>query len=818
MRDLPTGTITFLFTDIEGSTRLLDELGDRYAEVLAEHHSLMRAAFEPHGGVEVDTAGDGFFVAFRRASEAVAAAAAAQSSLAGGPLRVRMGLHTGEPLLTATGYIGMDVPRAARVMAAGHGGQVVISQTTRQFLDDGFELRDLGEHRLKDLSAPQRLYQLGTAEFPPLKTLYRTNLPVQPTPVIGRERELEEAGALLRSNRLVTLLGPGGSGKTRLALQLAADAAEEFADGVFWVSLQAVSDPGLVPASIAQAVGAPDDLIEFVAGKSTLLLLDNLEQLLEATPTVTQLLTETTGVKVLATSREPLRVAGEQRYPVAPLAEEDAVALFLERARAVDPSFEPTPAIADICRRLDGLPLALELAAARVSLLDPEALLERLERALPLLTGGARDAPERQQTLRATIKWSYELLDEEEQRVFASLSVFAGSFDLDAATTVCDASLDTLQSLVDRSLVRRWGSGRFGMLETIHEYARERLSPDDAKVIGRRHAEHYVEVARSGNFSAEATGAEDPELGRRELANFRAGLQFAVDHAEVELGLRLAASLERFWHSVDPFESARWFELLLRERDDVAPAVLAAALRSYGGASYTVGDFARGTDLYEQSLAVYRSLGDERGEAHLLHRLAVEAVRVGNLEKARDLATQGLAFSLGLGDKRGVAFARATLAGVAEKEGRHDRAIELYTDAAHAAHEAGFAWWESVCLLNIAEVCEESGRIEDAARAVRGAMAIVSHLGDRQNFVYGLALAAGILAQQHRIADAGVLWGAVEAEEQRGRIGQWETERTGYAARLSAYSGPEFERGQAEGRTLSLEEATQRLLDADEQR
>ena len=410
MRKLPTGTVTFLFTDIEGSTRLLDELGEGYAEVLAEHHRVVRKAIEEHGGVEVDTQGDAFFVSFARASDAVAAASSAQEALADTGLRVRMGIHTGEPLLADTGYIGMDVHRAARVMSAGHGGQVVLSQTTRDLLDEAFELQDLGEHRLKDLSAPQRLFQLGSGEFPALKTLHQTNLPVQPTPLVGRDSELAEAGALLRGNRLVTLVGPGGSGKTRLALQLAAEAIEDFEGGVFWVPLQAVADPRLVESTIAQNVGARDGVAEFLRGRKALLLLDNLEQVLEAAPDLAELLRETSGVKLLATSREPLNLAGEQRFPVDPLPDDDAITLFLERARAVDPGFSASPAVGEICRRLDGLPLALELAAARVSVLSADALLARLDRSLPLLTGGARDVPERQQTLRATIEWSYKLL------------------------------------------------------------------------------------------------------------------------------------------------------------------------------------------------------------------------------------------------------------------------------------------------------------------------------------------------------------------------------------------------------------------------
>ncbi len=282
MRELPSGTVTLLFTDIEGSTQLLQDLGDRYAEVLADHRRILRDAFARHGGVEVDTQGDALFVAFARASDAAAAAGEAHDALAGGPVRVRIGIHTGEPILTEEGYVGLDVHRAARIMAAGHGGQALISQTTRQLLDQSVELRELGDHRLKDLSAPQRLYQLGDREFPPLRTLHRTNLPIQPTPLVGRGRELDEAGALIRSHRLLTLIGPGGSGKTRLALQLAAEAIEQFPDGVFWVPLQALRDPALVERAIGASVGADDGMVEYVGNKRLLILLDNFEQVVEA--------------------------------------------------------------------------------------------------------------------------------------------------------------------------------------------------------------------------------------------------------------------------------------------------------------------------------------------------------------------------------------------------------------------------------------------------------------------------------------------------------------------------------------------------------
>jgi len=440
-RELPSGTVTFLFTDVEGSTKLLHELGaERYAGTLAEHRRVLRGAFAAHGGVEVDTQGDAFFVAFATARAALAAAEQAQAQLA---VPVRMGIHTGTPLLGEEGYVGVDVHRAARIAAAGHGGQVLVSASTASLIDRG--LRDLGEHRLKDLSAPERIYQAGEEEFPPLKTLYRTNLPMAAYPLIGREPELAEVLSLLRDGtRLVTVTGPGGTGKTRFALQAAAELADEFADGVFWVPLQALTDANLVLPAVAQALDARGDLETFLRERHTLLLLDNFEHVLDAAREVAELVTTCPRLRLLVTSRAPLRIAGEHDLPLDPLPDGDANALFVERALAAGRRVEADETVVALCRRLDNLPLALELAAARTKHLDPAALLDRLDRTLPVLTGGRRDAPERQRTLRATIEWSYDLLDQEASRLFARLSVFAGTFSLESAEEVCDADLDAL--------------------------------------------------------------------------------------------------------------------------------------------------------------------------------------------------------------------------------------------------------------------------------------------------------------------------------------------------------------------------------------
>ena len=406
VRELPSGTVTFLFTDIEGSTRLLHELGAGYADALADHRRVMRKSFVAHRGVEVDTQGDAFFVAFAKASDGVTAARSAQDMLASGPIRVRMGLHTGEPILTEEGYVGLDVHKGARIAACGHGGQVLLSEATRRLIDA--EVRDLGLHRLKDLQEPERLFQLGEGKFPPLKSLNQTNLPVQPTPFLGRERELAEVLDLLEREdvRLLTLTGAGGTGKTRLALQAVAELVEKYPDGVWFVGLADVMDPGLLLPTIAQSLEireAAGETLEaaverYLRSKRIVLLLDNVEQLLPAAaPPLGKLCAACPGLELVITSREPLHLGAEREYPVSPLTNDEALRLFARRAQAARPDFElrdkNRSTVETICMRLDRLPLGIELAAARVRLLPPDKLLSRLEQRLPVLVGGPRDAP-----------------------------------------------------------------------------------------------------------------------------------------------------------------------------------------------------------------------------------------------------------------------------------------------------------------------------------------------------------------------------------------------------------------------------------------
>jgi predicted ATPase len=813
MRELPTGTVTFLFTDIEGSTRLLHELGHRYADALAEHRRLLREAVARHGGVEVDTQGDAFFVAFARATDAAAAAAAAQDALGDGAVRVRMGLHTGEPTVTEEGYVGMAVHHGARVMAAGHGGQVLLSQATRDLLDPRFAVRELGEHRLKDLSAPQRLYQLGEGEFPPLKTLHQTNLPIQATPLIGRERELAELANALREHRVVTLVGPGGTGKTRLALHAAAQAVEEFEHGVWWVPLAPVTDPERVESAIGGAIGADGPLREYLRPQRALLLIDNFEQVVEGADQVAAVIEAAPRISVLVTSREPLRIHAECRYPVDPLREADAVALFVDRARTVDTSFAPDDPVAEICRRLDGLPLAVELAAARIGLLSSAELLERLDRALPLLTGGARDAPERHRTLRATIEWSYDLLSVEEQRLFVRLAVFAGSFTLEAAEQICGAELDVVQALVDRSLVRRWGSGRFGMLETVREYALERLDAlPDAGTVRRRHAEYFLDVAESTHLAVE-TFYLGPrfDLAHAEQENFRSALAWAIE-GDPELGLALATELENFWVGNDPREGIRWFRALFENADERGSITRGRALRVFGGVNDIAGDQEAAREKYEASLAVFEELGDDAGRARLLHRVALNAMRRGELERARSFAEQSLDLHVKVGNRFGQAEAIGALGAVARDLGEAERAFELIEKSAATAEEAGVPWWVMGMELELAQLDLAAGRTRQAEQRAREALAMAADMRDRGGRVFGVGLLAAVAAERGEYEQAGRLWGAIETEQVGAPNGGWIRHRAANEARVLASRSSEFERGLAAGRGWTLDEAVEYAL------
>jgi predicted ATPase/class 3 adenylate cyclase len=734
-----------MFTDIEGSTQLLQRLGEAYPRVLSAHNEIVRSAIEAEGGREVSTEGDSFFVVFPSAPQAIAAAVSMQRGMAehawpeGNEVRVRMGLHSGQGVLEDQTYVGLDVNRAARIAAAGHGGQIVLSSATRALTDQslpaGVAVRDLGEHRLKDLAHPEHLFQLVieglSPDFPPLRSLdvRPNNLPVQPTSFVGRARELAECHRLLAGSRLLTLTGPGGTGKTRLALQAAAEELLDFADGAFFTPLGLVTDSALVPTTIAEALevreAPPRPLTEtlkaHLSDKELLLVLDNFEQVLDAAPLLSDLLASATRVKAIVTSREVLGLYGEQEMQVPPLALPDphhipdlktlsqyeAVALFIERALAALPAFavtnENAPAVAEICVRLDGLPLAIELAAARVKILSPQDILSRLDKRLDLLTRGARDLPDRQRSLRGAIEWSYELLDESERRLSERLSVFTGGGTLQAIEAVCVPGelgldlLDGLSSLVDKSLLRRQetegGDPRFAMLETIREYGVERLTASaDAESIPRRHAEYFLTLAED---------AERQILGKdqatwldrldREHDNIRAAIGWALESGDAETGLRMTAALWRFWQQRGHLsEGQLWTdEALGIPAATTKTLARARALGASGSLSYWRNDYPATRARYEEALAASREIGDARAIAESTYNLAFMPWIDGDDLAALDLFEESLALFRELDDPDHIAATAGAIAGIHSRRGDYQRALILSEESIAIFRQTG---------------------------------------------------------------------------------------------------------------------------------
>jgi predicted ATPase/class 3 adenylate cyclase len=771
----PTGTVTFLFTDIEGSTRLLREWGPAYADLLREHRETLRRVCEGHRGVEMGTQGDAFFAAFERAEAAVAAAASVQEAVRSGPVRVRIGIHTGEPILTeGNDYVGLDVHVAARIAAAAHGAQIVLSQSTRDLVATQFDVRDLGEHRLKDLPGPQRLYQLGGGEFAPLRSLHWTNLPAQTTPLIGRRRELAEVGDLVRRQRLVTLTGAGGSGKTRLAIEVATELVDDFQDGVWFVALAAVRDPKLVLATVAQTIGvtAPQTLDEHLRGKELLLVLDNFEHVLDAGPSVGALLRKTGGVKALVTSRARLRVAGEQEYTTRPLPNAEARRLFVGRAQALKPDFEANGVVAEICERVDNLPLAVELAAVRVKLLTPRALLARLDHRLPLLTSGDRDADVRQQTLRATIDWSYELLPPREQQLFSRLAVFAGGCTVSAAEEVAEGDLEALQSLVENSLLQQSTAGRLLMLETIREYALERLEISGAGARTRRkHATWYIEHAQAFATQAIHEGAATALLElEQEIGNLRAALAFLLEAGRGEEALELASTLMPLWDARRHVgEGRRWFSETLaaaptakaevraraleysgflaiaqndhtdalnllkrglsQARAHAATEEVTRALRALGIVHTILGDYDAARAHLEESVALCRQFGYVALTARGLGAIAVLAAHEGDLRTARSGLEEAIRLRRELGDRRGLASEMANLGRTAMFEGNQDEAQSLLEDSLELAHELGDKSLLARVLANLGLVALVRQSYDDARERFTDALRIFADYG-----------------------------------------------------------------------------------------
>lgn len=834
----PTGIVTCLFTDIEGSTRLEIELGTGpYRDIRERHRALLREAFAAHGGYEQGTEGDSFFIIFPSAAQAIAAATAAQRSLVAEPwpdgvvVRVRMGLHTGEIEAAGGDVIGLAINRAARIASAAHGGQVLLSDTTRALaadaLPDGATLRDLGQHRLKDLRAPERLSQLVIdglpSDFPPPRSIDArpNNLPTQLTTFVGREHELEEAQALLSRTRLLTFTGPGGTGKTRLSLQLAAAAADAYPDGIWFVALEAVRDRELVTPTIARTLGLMDDparpaidvVADEIGSRRVLLVLDNFEQVVGAGPVIADLLRRCPNLSCLVTTRIALHVSGEQEYPVpglpAPpdttrlseverlnlpralrefdveaLGQFEAVRLFISRAAAVKPGFSVTnanaPAVAGIAGRLHGMPLAIELAAARTKLLTPDQILARLDHHLAVLTAGARDLPERQQTLRGAIAWSYDLLEPGTRRLLDRLSIFRGGFDLDTAERVCGPAaelggdaVDQLGELVDQSLVRLdegADGARFSILETIREYAAEMLAAGgEAETIGRRHAEAMLALAQDA--AGHLFGADQRDwLDRleRDHDNLRAALDWGTEH-DPSIAVLLTFALWRFWQQRGYLNEARArIDAMERRGWALPPVERARFAEAAGGLAYWQSDRDGATRWYAEQLAIWRELGDRREIANALYNRAYADMIVvmngestpGILDEASRLLEEARSIYQELGDTAGegnIVWGLGSFyyftADAATAETWFRRSLELHRASGNRTMEA----W-SLHMLALAQIGQ---RHWDEAKATsRHALQHFHEAGDVAGVTLvldDLALVAIAEGEQDR---AGRLWGA----------------------------------------------------------
>jgi predicted ATPase/class 3 adenylate cyclase len=766
-RDLPTGTVTFLFTDVEGSTKLLHELGAQaYARELADHRSVVREACNARGGVEVDTQGDAFFVAFPTAQGALEAARSITEVLASGPMTLRIGLHTGIPFLTDEGYVGEEVHFAARVAASAHGGQVVLSQATRALLDDRYPLVELGEHRLKDIPEPVAIFQLGEHEFPPLKTISNTNLPRPASSFVGRERELQDVLAAIAAGAgLLTLTGPGGSGKTRLALEAAATLVPEYKAGVFWVGLASLFDAALVSETISQALGAKDSLAEHIGEREMLLLLDNLEQVIEAAPELSSLLQRCRNLTLLVTSRELLRVQGEIEYAVPPLADAEATSLFCERAQT-----QQSEEISELCRRLDNLPLAVELAAARAKALSPAQILDRLSHRLDLLKGG-RDADPRQQTLRATIEWSYDLLRPEEQQLFARLSVFAGGSTLDAAEEVVGADVDTLQSLVEKNLLR-FSDERYWMLETIREYAAGRLTgATDADELRRKHARVYARLVADMFPSLRSHAAEAFKTLGDERANTRGALDFSLERGEVVVASDLLFGLWFYWLMVGSGdEAAEWVRRYLASaRHRLSPVerlpgdLAAAEILRFTGEPEAAAMLKR--EQLEVTQAhpneVVHGWRLEKWAAGLLSDLSYIEADAERVQEARAYAEEALALRRSLGEPRGVGHALQALASVAYAEGDFAQSRDYILESLTAYESAGDSQEAAHSAIAIAECDLLLGRLEEAGSQLRSGVQGLD-AGELLEVAYALRVAGMLAADRGDHETCAVLFGAAD--------------------------------------------------------
>jgi predicted ATPase/class 3 adenylate cyclase len=881
---LPGGTLTFLFTDIEGSTRLWEQHADAMREAIARHDALAAAVIEEHKGRLIKSRGEGdsLFAVFPLATDAVAAACALQRAFVAEPwpkdtpLRVRIALYTGEADLRMGDYYGSAVNRCARLRAIAHGGQTLLSETTcllvRDFLPEGVTLLDMGWHRLKDLQDPEHVYQLLhpglPADFPPLRSLSAlpNNLPHQLTSFIGREREMEAVKRLLASNRLLTLTGSGGCGKTRLALQMAADLLHEYPDGVWLAQMEALTDPALVPQTVAAAVSVREEpgrpmtrtLAEFLRPQNCLLVLDNCEHLVAACAELAAVLLQAApNVRILATSREALGITGETAWRVpsllspparkavngSDLMQYEAVRLFVERAAAARSSFavskRDAEIIAQICRRLDGIPLAIELAAARVKMLTVEQIAARLDDLFRLLTGGSRTALPRQQTLLATMDWSYNLLSEQERKLLRRLSVFAGGCTVEAAEAVCadreegDSSslppsdvLDLLLSLVDKSLLvfeEREGEGRYRLLESVRQYGSELLAAqEEVEVLRRRFLDFYLHLAEEAEPHFQ--GPEEKRwLDRLETEhdNMRAALAWALQQGEAEASLRMVGILHRLWLVRGYLsEGRRWASEALQKRDGASETVMAKALNVAGILAWSQGDYVAARPFYGEALAIWRRQGDRQRIAGALINMGILAREDGDFEKARSAYEEALAISRELGYWKVIAAALSNLGTLAMDRGDFAAARPLLEEALAADRASGDRWAIALTLYNLGATTQEQGDFAAARSLLLESLAMWRDMGERRGIAYALGELGIVAVQMGDHERAARLLGAAEAAREAMGIALTPTERAGYepeAARVRAGLSQEaFEAAWNAGRAMTPEQAVAFALEQPE--
>jgi predicted ATPase/class 3 adenylate cyclase len=914
----PTGTVTFLFTDIEGSTVLWEQHPEQARTAMSRHDEIVEDVIGRHKGMLVRPRGEGDsrFAVFPRATDAVAGAAALQQALhteqwlTPAPLRVRIALHTGEADLRDGDYYGSAVNRCARLRSAAHGGQTLLSGITRDLVYDalpaGVELRDLGEHSLKDLQRLEHIFQLNVAgvpsEFPPLKTLNSrpNNLPPQRSALVGRAKELASIRTLLlrRNVGLLTLTGPGGIGKTRLSLQVAADLIEQFVDGVFFVPLDVVSDYQRVASVIAQTFGVREgegrplieSLKDYFANKQMLVVLDNFEQTLPAAPVVAEILAAAPGLKALVTSRSRLHVRGEHEFMVPPLAlpelgqppdlaslsQYGAVSLFIERAVAIKPDFEVTnenaAAVAEICTRLDGLPLAIELAASRVKILPPKAMLGRLQNRLKLLTSGERDLPSRQQTLRGAIDWSYNLLSEDEQILFRRLSIFAGGCSLDAAEALCRRGLkidvlDGLESLVDKSLLLQYeqhdGEPRFRMLETIREYAMERLAESgEEDDVACEHASIYVALGEESEPQL-----HKPEQLERfkqletEHDNLRGALYWSLKSGEVETALRLSTSVWHFWWVRGHLsEGRKWLEATLElaaTKSDRSPEhakalyALAVFSRNFRDAPSVIryskesaalareindkvslgwalilqaigllmqGEPAQARAAAEGAVTVLRDGGYAGWDmANVLLRYAMILMSQRDVAQAREKMEAALTLFRQLGDRWGTSQALNMMGDIARMQGDYDRANTLYTESLHLYRELGVKRDIPASLHNLGHVALARGDNSKATEFFKEGLTLHQELGDKFGAAECVVGLAGVAAATQQPIRAARLLGISLRLREALKDTSWLVERTTYeryAADVRAgLDEASWRVALQEGQAMSMEQAIEYALE-----